>query len=734
MRGLVGDCYAYAKRKALQVNWTFVFKLSSLIILLAVLVLAAGKAYQHFDQHPDRGAIAVLDGALNDSHQTPVYINQGWDNADSLWFYNATQGSNLIPYDFFLALEDVQSTEAAPLYFRRNANMDRYRYLVQSPSFFNPDGLPVGFVKDKYQGKEYLGFTCATCHTGQVNYKGQAIRIDGGPAMADLDVFLHDLTEAMRKTIQQPARKERFVKKVLERNKLNRVLTGGRSYTSAEAVTEDLQVWTERTDNYNAINQSSLPYGFARLDAFGRIYNRVLQHVLNRPHAFEQLSLVTDVSGDRLLTDAQINLVLQGLNDVILGKEGFELMVSRLQSSEAGFPALDDSQLQLVYSELFNEANAPVSYPYLWDVAHTDYVQWNGLQNNAGVGPLGRNTGQVIGVFGNLDWRQNQRNWFQALLNFNLSAKISGQDAKSKTIEFTSSVNGVNLTRLESQLKSLVSPKWQPAILGDIDYEKAGRGKALYTQYCAACHEQINSRDWNRKITSKMMRLSKIETDPQMASNAVSYKGRSGNVGQTYQGTDVGTVIVENTAPARQLLTAVTAGVIGTPDQDKFWLRRVADWAYMLASSFFNNQLSSSVKSGDYEPDTTSRPYASLLAYKARPLNGIWATAPFLHNGSVPSLYDLLLPAAGSPNYCEDGKFRPAVFRVGSREFDPVKVGFASEGYEGEGTLFDTSLAGNLNTGHEYAAGITAGFGENEPLAALCGEDRWDLIEYLKTL
>ena len=52
-------------------------------------------------------------------------------------------------------------------------------------------------------------------------------------------------------------------------------------------------------------------------------------------------------------------------------------------------------------------------------------------------------------------------------------------------------------------------------------------------------------------------------------------------------------------------------------------------------------------------------------ARKGRALNGIWATAPYLHNGSVPTLYDLLLPAAD----------RPKKFRVGSRELDVKKVG-----------------------------------------------------------
>ena len=67
------------------------------------------------------------------------------------------------------------------------------------------------------------------------------------------------------------------------------------------------------------------------------------------------------------------------------------------------------------------------------------------------------------------------------------------------------------------------------------------------------------------------------------------------------------------------------------------------------------------------------------LIYKARPLNGIWAVAPFLHNGSVPNLYLLLSPQSE----------RPKTFWAGSKQFDPVKVGYDPAEMSGA-TLFDT--------------------------------------------
>jgi mono/diheme cytochrome c family protein len=103
----------------------------------------------------------------------------------------------------------------------------------------------------------------------------------------------------------------------------------------------------------------------------------------------------------------------------------------------------------------------------------------------------------------------------------------------------------------------------------------------------------------------------------------------------------------------------------------------------------------------------------SLNGYIAAFLDGIWLRAPYLHNGSVPALRDLLEPAAK----------RPKVFYRGYDVYDPVKVGFITQGEEAMqvGTKYDVNDRGNGNHGHEY--GVT-----------LSEQDKDALIEYLKTL
>ena len=424
-------------------------------------------------------------------------------------------------------------------------------------------------------------------------------------------------------------------------------------------------------------------------------------------------------------TDSQISRVLDGIGETILGNGEFAEILDRLQRPrDEGYPELSFEELLDVRNMIFNEPNAPVSYPFLWDIAQSDYVQWNGLASNAGVGPLGRNTGEVIGVFAILDWTAENP-------GFSLSGWVSGQKNKRKRIKFKSSVNLVNLERLEAHLRSLKSPQWPEKFLGEIDREKAARGRLIYAEYCQSCHEIVERDDWDRIIVGKMSNIDAIGTDPAMATNSVQYSGKSGNFKHTYQKTTVGNVIIEEDAPVVQILRAAASGVVATPDADKPFFWRWADWVYTLAISFFHNEIKPSVKSGNYLPDTTDNPYNSLLSYKARSLNGIWATAPYLHNGSVPTLYDLLLPKkhAGDP---EGGEYRPDEFVVGRREFDPDKVGLRTDG--NEGFEFRTDRLGDQNTGHEYAAGKTAQADGVTVLLPLTKKERWELIEYLKTL
>ncbi|MDV6346385.1 di-heme-cytochrome C peroxidase [Nitrosomonas sp. Is35] len=647
----------------------------------------------------DRHAVTVEKDHLGDSYTKVQYLDQGWNSVDSLWFYYTTQGSNLMPYDFFLALEKPGQSQL----FRSDENMNFYRYLPQKASSANPDALPVGWVKDKYKGKEYVGLTCAACHTGQINYNGVGIRIDGGPASADMENIMIDLAKALKHTREDAEAKQRFVKNVLARG----------NYKSEADVLADLSKYEQRIYSYTYINASQTSYGYARLDAFGRIYNRVLEHTINARELREILS-DRKIMDDKVMTKEQIDEILAKIDNVITGEQRDHLM-ERLSKY------LTFEQIALLNNEIFNRPDAPVSYPFLWDIAQHDYVQWNGIADNAGLGPIGRNTGEVIGVFGTLDWKEEKGTSLTSILF---------QGSGNTRVKFDSSVDVQNLHRIESHLKKLNSPVWPQEILGKINEEQAAKGKLLFDEYCAACHARIDRDDPNRRVVAHMTKVSAIGTDSTMAENSFKYQGYSGILRNQYVGLEVGNILLDKEAPVAALLTQATKNVVATPDPDKWFFQRWTDWAANLVTAYAENEIKSSIKNGNYDPDTTVNPLASLNAYKGRPLNGIWATAPYLHNGSVPSLYDLLLPKKreGDP---EDGEYRPDQFEVGSREFDPVKVGLKSSGYKS--FTFDTSFPGNSNAGHEYASGKTAQ-PNGVTLRPLNKDEKLDVLEYLKTL
>jgi mono/diheme cytochrome c family protein len=646
-----------------------------------------------------RGA-AVMEqpNQFGDHFSSVRYLSQGWSPADSLWFYNTSQGSDLLPYDFLMALEDPATGKL----FRSDENLYSYGYLPQRASRSNPDALPVGFVKDTYYGKEFFGFSCAACHTGQVNYKGVAMRIDGGPASSDMDSFLQALAKVLRDTQENETARAQFVKRVLDRG----------NYSSAAAVLADLKTFAERTSMYELVNRSPTRYGYYRLDAFGRIYNRVLEHILTQ----DQLNAgVRDMVKEGDLTQAKLDALLNYNHgdNVLTGKQRDHLVFRLAQMLTL------KEQVQLS-KKIFNPADAPVSYPFLWDVPQHDYVQWNGIVPNAGLGPVGRNAGEVIGVFATLDWAQKP--------GISLSSVISGQGFKGPHIDFKSSVNVHNLRRLEQHLVNLQSPPWPEDILPAIDKDRVRKGEKLFDQFCASCHTNIDRADPDRRVVAHITSLKNVRTDPKMAVNSAKYDGLSGILRNQYTASGGGPVLIDQRAPVAALLTKATLSVVATPNTSKGLVRGALDWADDLLSSLFSNDIKPSIKHGNYDPDTTADPYASLLSYKARSLNGIWATAPYLHNGSVPTLYDLLLPQ--NPEDAKDPikaalcvpnpAYRPCKFMVGSREFDPEKVGLKSSGYDG--FSFNVRLPGNSNGGHEYGTKV------------LSNEDRLDLLEYLKTL
>ncbi|WP_111978337.1 di-heme-cytochrome C peroxidase [Algibacillus agarilyticus] len=608
----------------------------------------------------DRGAQTTTNDLFGDNTQKIAYLDQGWSAEDSEWFYTTTQGSDLISYWLYLNLEDEKSAANNIKLFSGDANVKRFRYLAQKPTENNPDGLPVGFVKDVYKGKEYVGFTCAACHTGQIDFNGTGMRIDGGPTMANMDLFLNSLQSSLNSTLNDEIKLERLAQRA------NKTV----DEVKAQVATDHTTIKDYNTTNYSENMDQPIEYGYARLDAFGRIFNRVLSHLTP-----------------------------------------------------------DDKENR-------NSANAPVSYPFLWDAPYQDFVQWNGIGDNGAataglvrLGPLGRNVGEVLGVF----------------------ATFTLEPGKN---QYVSSADKINLENLERRLLTLWSPTWQDAvdkkILPPIDQNLAAKGKQVYKEYqCAACHEPISHEERksvDRKLITQFTSYPYLGTDPQMMNNAAQYCGDAGyllNDGVGMCGSSPKEV------PVVGALSSTVASVITTGDPDENFLHRTWDTIKLIFSANTSNPISDTERHVDLEVGNRS----NLMAYKGRPLNGVWATAPFLHNGSVVNLTELFMPTCHNQKQetpKEGVNCRSNSFTVGTREFDAVNVGFVKKSKANYPDLFvfDTHLPGNLNSGHEYAAGITPMIAWDEngvkrdekgniltyKFKPITAEKRKALVEYVKTL
>ena len=538
-----------------------------------------------------------------------VNLDQGWSRDVQDYWYFTSQGTQIIRYDWFLHLEQATNQTA----FRSDDNMTRLRYLPQGVTPQNPDALPVGFVKDTNDpdfdegSDKWFGINCSACHTAQIEFKGQAIRIEGGPALADFNTFFEELVESLEATLNDQAKFDRFAKNVLGAN------------APPGSVTDLRDALTTRTAYLRSrvrINTPPFPAGYARLDAVGNIFNAAW---------------------------------------------GQDLTCSP--------PNNCPPEHQVNKPPNTAPANAPVSYPALWDAPHTDLVQWAGFVNNKPPGPIIRNLGEVLGVF--------------ATFTFDEQGQFEG---------YQSSARVTKQSWLETWLTSLWSPLWPEQYLGPIDTTMKEQGEALYTTYCLNCHAILEDRtDPNREIAAQMKPFSEIGTDTLTAANFVNRAGGMMRTGKIegrlafYLGGDS----LRAQATGKQILVNAEAGIL---------IRKPSRAIQSLVAEL---KIALPV-APDFDPKS----------YRARTLNGVWATAPYLHNGSVPNLWELL----------QVDTLRVDSFYVGSREFDPVNVGYVTTmPADSNATMLYTSEPGNSNAGHNYGG-------------TMSDAEKRALIEYIKSL
>lgn len=612
------------------------------------------------------------------------WLEQNWGAGERFWYHHATQGTNTfkVPYDWFVALEQptLKLFGEVPL-FRDPHYLRGFGFIPSVPGQHadpqamaaqgygaeggraygkpvsyryelfpgNEHQLPVGFARTPAKqnpvgDQDLLGLTCAACHTGQLEYQGISIRIDGGPAIIDLGKFREALGLAMAYTKYVPGRFDRFAE---------RVLGPAPSDDASAALEQAFDTLLERgqqaqktiADREQALEQATgkqpVEEGFGRLDALNRIGNQVF---------------ATAMVGAQGVADPYRNWAL---------------------------------------------IDAPVNFPHIWSTSWFNWVQYDASIQQ----PMVRNAGESLGVAAEIDLGQGSPQGLYSSSTqftevFAMEELLAGSEPPTNARRFT----------------GLRAPKWPADLFGPVDDGKAVRGKALYGELCEGCHRPpvdaaaFWDGDWwtepndagQRYLKLKQIEVDEIGTDP---AQAEVLHDRMVEVPDYLRVSDAPLCNGQADAQAvktEALFATALASVVA--HSAEFW--------------YDKNQVPPAERQrmNGYRPNCVKADQV----YKARPLNGIWATPPFLHNGSVPTLYDLLSPA-------DD---RPERFCLGSRQFDPHKIGYETACSGGDFEL-DTQLTGNRNRGHEFRDGPVGGGVIGR---ALSEQERWDLVEYLKTL
>ncbi|WP_052692104.1 di-heme-cytochrome C peroxidase [Teredinibacter purpureus] len=613
------------------------------------------------------------------------YINQtGWGKNDSEWFYHASQGTATIPIpsQWFTALEAPKSSPWFLPFGQEKMFLEEYVYqlgFIKSPNNVLPIGMattPSMYFEGVDREETAVGFTCAACHTGQLTKNGTRYVIDGGPATTDLGLFTSSLGAALGQTILSS--KLNIMNGRFERFSQN-VLGSNNNVVTRNQLKKDLAATLK-----NIATQQDVIHvteGFTRLDALNRIGNQVF--------------------------------------------------------------ANDEP-----YHGNYQPIDAPVNYPHIWTTSWFNWVQYDASIMQ----PLIRNTGEALGVAAFVETQKSD---------------IPAQDL----VQFSSSIPVANLYDIERwiagtypdfdssnpRINGLQAPQW-PGAFTKIDAEKAQNGADLYLELCQTCHLPTMDKPefWRdhwatieytqhneqketveKYIDVKIIPLQVIDTDPAQA-NVLTH--RTVNTKNLDLNVDV------CTWSPKEIQADVNPQPRNPSELTYVDFRDSSNTSFALALGAFVQHTNNQWFAQNYINEQQQPLYEGLRpnclqagkGYKARPLNGIWATAPYLHNGSVATVYDLLSDE------------RPIFIELGDLEFDDRHIGITQsehvkqlnknanhlpvkhmEDYDQGRFVLDTREPGNFNTGHLFSErdGNRKTIGRK-----LSEEEKLALIEYLKTL
>ncbi|WP_437652600.1 di-heme-cytochrome C peroxidase [Sorangium sp. So ce1182] len=597
-------------------------------------------------------------------------------------FYHLGEGSELFPLTWLLAA----TQENGEPFIK---DLGRYGLLPDKKSPGNPAGLPIGLTSSKVRGMPedvlFVGVNCAACHVGQIESAGKAYVIDGAPNLFNVEQFFSGALSALADPFRHPSKLWAFLKRTSEYSK---------------ALKEQPQIEPQGGDASKAVG--------GRV-ALGQADPRL------RLETIAQLDRTPDLESMQKGDDAERALVDEMVHGVRLEArvhvegDGNADLAQHLESIRKKAPGASSDRIRAVIAtfsdyyeavrlfryrlgffvnryEAATESNTPGGFGRTdaWGTVRSEHFD-NKAPANA---PLCYPHLWGFAQDKYLHWIANtgsvmERNIGQAI---GLTAAVDGGN-------YESTVNVANLNQLEVAAYDIQPPRWSDTNLPPINEAKKARGEKIFKGLCQDCHEKPRKESHDEKEWRDLAVTPYVGTDP--------------------------TALVNFNRPV------VVNGVeTPFPAALKDMLGKVQKAAYAHAKVS-----DATAKAWEQGRGWIDPLWRTSKGYVARPLAGIWASAPYLHNGSVPTLDALLRPSGtGAPGAATlaSGKtpegLRPRTFGIGIRAFDPVKVGYVDT--EDKRYEFKTSLPGNGNAGHEGA----------EYGTALSEPDRASLIEYLKSL